>query len=110
VVVLLEFEQTQDQISQSGHGLSGITAGDLGDILPQGDVATVMGAVFTGGPMATNVLSQLLGGRFLLDQAGDIEAILLGLINDLPVAQFLAITPDGDELPASGQAGLLRID
>ena len=60
--------------------------------------------------MIPDVLSQLLGAGFLRDQTGDIEAIFLGLLDHLALAQLLPIPPDGNELPAAGQAGLLGID
>ena len=110
VLVLLQFEQPQDQISQSGHGVGGVAARDLGSILAQADVPTVMRAVFTGSPMAANMMSQLLGAGLLIHQAGDIEVILLGLIEDLALAQLLAIAPHSDKLPAADQAGLFGID
>lgn len=109
-VILLQLEQAQDQISQSGHGLGGMATRDLASILAQGDIATVMGAAFTSCPMATDALSQLRGGCVLLDQAAGVKTIFLGLTDDLALAYFVAIAPDGDELPAPRQAGLFWID
>ena len=60
--------------------------------------------------MTTNGLGQLLGGGFLRNKTGDIEAIFLGLLDHFALAQLLPIPPDGNELPAAGQAGLLGID
>ncbi len=109
-LVLLQFEQAQDKVSEGGHGVCGIAARDLRGILAQGDIATVMGTVFTGSPVAANVLGQLPGSGLLSVEAGDMEAVLPGFINDFSIAQFLAIAPQGDELPASGESGLLRSD
>jgi hypothetical protein len=51
-----------------------------------------------------------LGGSFLCHEAGDIEAILLGLFDHLALAQRVAIPADSNELPAACQSGLLGID
>lgn len=108
--LFLKFKQTQNKVPQSGHGLGGGAARDLGSILAQGNVAPVMRSVFTSRPVATDMLGQLLGRGFLPLQTGDIEAVFLGFFNDLTPAKFLALTPHGDELPASGQAGMLWIN
>jgi len=108
--VPLEFEQTQDQVSQGCHGLGGISARDLGSIFAQGDVATVMGTAFTGSPVTPDVLSQLPGGGFLRDQAAGIETVFLGLPDDFASTHLLPITPDANELPTPRQAGLLGSD
>jgi hypothetical protein len=52
----------------------------------------------------------LSGGGFFGDETGDIEAILVGLLDHLALAQLLPIPSYGNELPAAGQAGLLWID
>ena len=69
-----------------------------------------MGSVLTGCPVAANVMSKLFGGRFFLVEAGDVEAILPGFIDDFSISNFLAFTPHGNELPTADQAGFLWIN
>jgi hypothetical protein len=108
--VLLQFEESQQQVSQSGHDISARALADSAGIFAQADIPTVVRAVFTGSPVIPDALQQLPGTVLLGGGAGAVEAVLLGLFDHLAGTQFLALPPDGQELPATAQPGFFRTD
>ncbi len=104
--VLLQFEESQEQVSQRGHDKSARAPADSGSVFPQADVPTVMGAVFTGCPVAPDALEQLQGAVLLGGGTGAVETVFFGLFDYFAGTQFLTLAPYGQELPASAQAGL----
>src|ERR1019366_2377815 len=106
-VVLLQFEKAQEQIPQGGHDVSPFGPADARSVFAQADVPAVVRAVFTGRPVFANFFQQLLGAVLPWGSAGAVEAVFLGLLGDLALAQFLALPPHGQKLPAAAQARFL---
>ena len=104
-VVLLQFEQAQEQIPQGGHDLSGFGSADSRSVLAQADIPAVVRPVFSGGPMIPNRLHQLRGAVLPRGGTGAVEAVFFGLLGHLASAQFFSLPPHGQKLPAAAQAG-----
>src|SRR5436190_166794 len=66
-----------------------------------------MGAVFGRTPVIANGLEQALGTVLLGGGAGSVKRVFFGGLDDFAPAQFLALPPHGQKLPAAAQAGLL---
>jgi len=109
VPVLLQFEESQKQVSQRGHDKSNPCAADSGSVFPQADVATVVGTVFTGCPVVPDALQQLLGAVLLGGGTSAVKAVFLGLFDYFAGTQFLTLAPYGQELPATAQASLFGL-
>jgi predicted transposase YbfD/YdcC len=102
--MLLEFEESQQQVAQRGHDKSPRAPADSGSVFAQTDIAAVVGAVFAGAPVVPDALEQLPGTVLPGSGAGAVESVFLGGGDDFAGAQFLALAPDGQELPATAQA------
>src|SRR5438105_532239 len=66
-----------------------------------------MGAVFGRCPVIADGLEQALGSVLLGGRAGTVKSVFFGGLDDFALAQFLALSPHGQKLPAPAQAGLL---
>jgi hypothetical protein len=108
--VLLQFEESQQQVAQSGHDVSARALADAASIFAQADIPTVMSTVFNGSPVVANALQQLPSTVLLGGGAGAVEAVFFGLLDHFAGAKFLALPPDGQELPATAQPGFFGAD
>ena len=108
--MLLQLEETQNQVPEGGHGIGGGASADLRGIFAQTDIPAVVRAVLASRPMAANGFQQLLSAVLFLDRAGVVETVLFEFFDDLALAEFLLFAPDGDKLAAAAQAGLFRAD
>jgi len=106
-VVLLQFEKAQEQIPQGGHDASPFGPADSRSVFAQADVPAVVRAVFTGRPVLANFLQQLLSAVLAWGGAGTVEAVFFGRHGDFALAQFLALPPHRQKLPAAAQARFL---
>ena len=105
--VLLQFEKPQEQIPQSGHDAGALAPADSRSVLAQADIPAVVRPVFTGRPVLANFLQQLLSAVLAWGGAGTVEAVFFGRHGDFALAQFLALPPHGQKLPAAAQARFL---
>ena len=103
--MLLQFEKSQEQVAQGGHDLSGFGPADSRSVLAQADIPAVVRSVFNGRPVVTNGLEQLPGAILVWGGAGAVVAIFLRFFGDFALAQFLALPPHRQELPAPAQTG-----
>lgn len=105
VSVLLQFEKPQEQIPQGGHDVSAVAPADSRSVLAQADIPAVVRPVFTGRPVVTNYLQQLLGAVLPLGGTGAVEAIFFRFLSDFALAQLFSFPPHRHKLPATAQAG-----
>lgn len=103
--MLLDFEESQNQIAQGGHHIRTGASADLGGVLPQTDVAAVMRSVLTGRPMAANEFEQPGSAVLLRRSAGAVKTVFFKFLADLALPQLLLLPPQGDKLPTTTQAG-----
>jgi hypothetical protein len=108
--VPLEFHQTQEQIAQSGHYVSAAPAADAGVVFAQAHIAPVMRAVFNGPPVIADRLEQLLSVVLLGGRTGAVKSVFFGGRDNFGPAQLLALSPHGQELPATAQTGIFGTD
>ena len=66
-----------------------------------------MGAVFGCPPVIADSLEQALSAVLLGGRAGSVKRVFFGGLDDFASAQFLALPPHRQELPATAQAGFL---
>ena len=66
-----------------------------------------MAPVFGRPPVISDSLEQALGAVLLGGRAGSVKRVFFGGLDDFASAQFLALPPHSQELPATAQAGLL---
>jgi hypothetical protein len=109
VALLLQLVEAISQVAEAGQDGRAVAVGGSASVLREGDIPPVMGAVLDGGPMSADERQQ--GGFILLlgRQAGRIATdFQRGRFLGLMVA--LGIAFDGNDLPATTQANLLRAD
>jgi len=103
--VPLEFQQTQEQVAQGGHDVSAAPPADARSVFAQTDIPAIVRAVFAARPVIPDGLEQLRGVVLLGSGAGAVVTVFLRFGSDFTLAQFLALSPHGDQLPAAAQAG-----
>jgi hypothetical protein len=64
-----------------------------------------MGPVFDRTPVIADGLEQALGTVLLGGGASTVKRVFFGGLDDFAPAQFLALSPHGQKLPAAAQAG-----
>ena len=93
--MLLQFEESQQRVSQRGHDKSARALADSGGVFAQADIPAVMGAIFTGTPVVADGLEQLAGAVLLGGGAGAVEGVFFGGVDDFAPPQLLALAPHG---------------
>ena len=74
------FEQSQEQVTQGGHNLSGFGPADSRSVLAQTDIPAVVRAAFNGPPVVASGLEQLFGAILTWGGAG--AAVASGTLQD----------------------------
>ena len=103
----LQAMEADGEVAQGDHVAGGSGLADLAGVLPEADIAHIVGSVFNALPVPDGGVQEFLGSHFLSGAAGDVVGDFttgrsggMGGIDDQSL--------DGQDLPAAAEADFLR--